>query len=68
MFFLVSVNLCSRPAIAGFVDFFKFAFWLPWQLEFCLEWNSLNNFHAASCKEHPAKFDQLWYSGFRRDV
>jgi hypothetical protein len=34
-------------------DILSFFFWLPWQPEFCMECNSLNNFVKASHKEHP---------------
>ena len=33
-------------------DFLSFSFWLQKQPEFCMEWNSLDNFDGASCKKH----------------
>ena len=32
-----------------------FSFWLPWQPEFWIEFNSLNNICRASPKEHPCQ-------------
>jgi hypothetical protein len=37
---------------------------LPWQPEFCMEWNSLNSFVKASHKEHPCEvslWSALWF-------
>ena len=39
--------------------FLKFSFWLPWQLEFCMEWKSLNNFQGDHPGTVPVKFDEI---------
>ena len=39
----------------GEEDFQRFSFRLPWQPEFCMEWNSFNNFCRGPSQEHPCE-------------
>ena len=34
-------------------------FCLPWQLEFCMEWNSLNNFKSGPPNDHSC---EVWWN------
>jgi hypothetical protein len=48
-----------------FLVFVKKIFQLPWQPEYFMEFNSLNNFGRVSCKEHPCKVSTnlaMWFS------
>jgi len=41
---------------------------LPWQPEFVIEFNSLNNLGRVSFKEHPCKVITVWQSGLGEEV
>ena len=43
-----------------------FAFWLPWQPDYWLEFNLLNNSGRASPKEHPCQVSSRLAQWFRR--
>jgi hypothetical protein len=62
----------SALALDFYKRFFKISckknFWLPWQPEFFMEFNSLNNLGRASCKKHPCKFQQILPSGLGGEV
>ena len=58
--------LSPRPCGFGEEDFWSFFFRLPWQPEFFMEWNSLNNFERPSCKEHFCQVSLNLVERFRR--
>jgi len=46
----------------------KYIYWFPWQPEFVIEFNSLNNLGRVSFKEHPCKVLTDWQSGLGEEV
>ena len=60
----LSFNLYSL----GGEDFLSFFFRLPWQPQFCMELNSLNNFERPFAKSIHTKFYQIWPSGIGGEV
>ena len=56
----------SRLCGFGEEDFQRFFFRLPWQLEFFMEWNHLNNLYRAPSKEHLCKVWSLSHQWFWR--
>ena len=46
-------------------DFLSF-FWLPWQPQFSMELNSMNNFERAWCQKHPHQVLSNLAKWFRR--
>ena len=50
----------------GEEDFLSFFFQMPWQPEFCMELNSLNNYKRASCHKHPHQVLSNLPQWFRR--
>jgi hypothetical protein len=52
----------SKLQLFGFVGRRFIFFLLPWQPEFCMEFNSLNNFQRLSPKEHSC---EVWINWLR---
>ena len=47
--------LSSRPCSFWEEDVWSFSYWLPWQPEFSMEFNFLNNFERGPSKDHSCK-------------
>ena len=62
----------QRPGPSGFRKedserfLLIFAFLLPWQQEFCIEWNSMSNFQSVSPKDHSCEIWLKLAQWFRR--
>ena len=60
-------NLVDLGLIVSDNKIFKnFTTWLPWQPEFCLDSNSLNNFQLVPLKNHSCKVWSKLAQWFRR--